>query len=202
MKLENFSDLYFVAAVFVPGFIYTGVVANFIPARSAKEKDLLFLRYLTATAFNYAICSPLIYLLGYGVIFTNRPVAQAFTWFAILFVVPVILAMGRAWIIQKDSLGWFYRLIELRPINPNPTGWDWIFTRIDPCFVLITLNDGGVIAGFFGAQSMASSDTERRDIYIEQVCEVPEDGGPWQPLEKSLGIHIDAAKIAYIEFRR
>ena len=202
MKLETFSDLYFVAAVFVPGFIYAGVVANFIPARTAKEKDVLFLRYLTATAFNYAICSPLIYLLGYGVIFTNRPVAQAFAWFAILFVVPVVLAMGRAWMIQNDSLEWFYRLIELRPINPIPTGWDWIFTRIDPCFVLITLNDGGVIAGWFGARSMASSDTERRDLYLEQVYRIPDDGGPWQHVEKSLGIYLDAAKITHIEFRR
>ena len=202
MKLENFSDLYFVAAVFVPGFIYTGVVANFIPARSAKEKDLLFLRYLTATAFNYAICSPLIYLLGYGVVFTNRPVAQAFAWFAIVFVVPVVLAMGRAWIIQNDSLGWFYRLVELRPIGPVHTGWEWIFAKIDPCFVLITLNEGGVIAGFFGEGSAASSDPERRDIYIEQVYRIPDDGGPWQQVEKSLGIYIDAAKIAHIEFRK
>jgi len=57
------------------------------------------------------------------VIFTNRPVAQAFAWFAILFVVPVVLAMERAWMIQNDSLEWFYRLIELRPIGPVPTGW-------------------------------------------------------------------------------
>jgi hypothetical protein len=31
MKLEDFSNLYFVVSVLVPGFIYSGVVANFIP---------------------------------------------------------------------------------------------------------------------------------------------------------------------------
>jgi hypothetical protein len=122
MKLEDFSNLYFVVSVLVPGFIYSGVVANFIPLRRSKEKEVLLLRYLTATAFNYAICSPLIYLLTFGLIFSTRPIWQAFCWFAIVFVVPVILAACHARIIQKDGLGWFYRLLGLRPISPIPTG--------------------------------------------------------------------------------
>jgi hypothetical protein len=31
MKLEDFPNLYFVVSVLVPGFIYSGVVANFVP---------------------------------------------------------------------------------------------------------------------------------------------------------------------------
>jgi hypothetical protein len=68
MKLENLFNLFFVVSVFVPGFIYSGVIANFIPSRRTKGKEALLLRYLTATAFNYAIWSPLIYLLYYQVI--------------------------------------------------------------------------------------------------------------------------------------
>jgi hypothetical protein len=36
MKLEDFSNLYFVVSVLVLGFIYSGVVANFIPMRRSK----------------------------------------------------------------------------------------------------------------------------------------------------------------------
>jgi Family of unknown function (DUF6338) len=201
MKLQDFSNLYFVVSVLVPGFIYSGVVSNFVPMRRSKEKEVLLLRYLTATAFNYAICSPLIYLLTFGLIFSTRPIWQAFCWFAIIFIVPVILAVGHARIIQKDGLGWFYRLLGLRPISPIPTGWDWIFSTTDPCYVLITLNDGTEIAGYFGGRSMASSEPEHKDIYIEQVYKMPEDGGTWEAVEGSLGMHIDGTNIAYIEFR-
>ena len=202
MKLEDFSNLYFVVSVLVPGFIYSGVVSNFVPVRRSKEKEVMLLRYLTATAFNYAICSPLIYLLTFGLMFSTRPIGQALCWFVIVFIVPVILAAAHARIIQKDGLGWFYRLLGLRPISPIPTGWDWIFSTTEPCFVLITLNDGTEIAGYFGVRSMASSEPEHKDIYIEQVYTVPEDGRDWEPVEGSLGMHIDGTKIAYIEFRR
>ncbi len=202
MKLEDFSNLYFVVSVLVPGFIYSGVISAFIPIRAHKERELILLRYLTATAFNYAICSPLIYLLAFGIAFPNRAVWQALCWFFIIFIAPVILAMVRAWIVQQDGLRWFYHLFGLRSISPIPTGWDWIFSTTDPCYVLITLSDGTEIAGYFGRRSMASSDPERKDIYIERVYTVPADRGPWEEVERSLGMHVDGSHIAYIEFRR
>lgn len=201
MKLEKFANLYFVVSVLIPGFIYTGVVGSFIPSRGAKEKEILLLRYLTATAFNYALCSPLIYLLAFGLIFPTRPAGQAFCWFSIVFISPVILAVVRARIVQKDGFRWLYTLLGLRPISPIPTGWDWIFSTTDPCFVLVTLADGTEIAGYFGTRSMASSEPEHKDIYIERVYKVPTDGAPWQQVEGSLGMHIDGTKIAYIEFK-
>jgi hypothetical protein len=120
MKLEYFSNLYFVASVLVQGFIYSGVVANFIPMRRSKEKEILLLRYLIATAFNYALCSPLIYLLTFELIFPTRPIWQALCWFAIIFIVPVILAVAHARIVQKDGLSWLYRLLGLCAISQIP----------------------------------------------------------------------------------
>jgi len=202
MKLEVFSDVYFVISVLVPGFIYSGVVTAFVPLRANRERDTLLLRYLTATAFNYGICSPLIYLLVVGHIFSAHPARQALCWFFILFMAPVLLATMRAKIIQSDGLGWLYRLIGLRAISPIPTGWDWVFSTADPCFVLVTLTDGTEIAGYFGRRSMASSDPERKDIYLETVYKVPKNGRPWVAVPGSLGMHIDGALIAYIEFRK
>jgi CDP-diglyceride synthetase len=200
VKLENFADLYFVVAVFVPGFIYCGVISTFVPLRALKERESLLLRYLTATAFNYAILSPLIYLLVIGYK-PDNPVAQSVAWFFILFVSPVVLAMVRAKIIQRNGLGWFYERLGLRAISPIPTGWDWIFSTTDPCFVLITLIDGTEIAGYFGKKSMASSDPDHKDIFIQLVYTVPANGGPWVALPGSLGVHIDGAQIGYMEFR-
>lgn len=201
MKLEDFADLYFVVAVFVPGFIYCGVISTFVPLRALPEKESLLLRYLTATAFNYAIQSPLIYLLVAGQILVKHPFWQALVWFCILFVTPVALGMIRAKIIQHDGLGWLYEWLGLRAISPIPTGWDWIFSTTDPCFVLVTLTDGTEIAGYFGKKSMASSDPDHKDLFLQHVYTVPADGSPWVPVQGSLGMHIDGAQIAYIEFK-
>jgi hypothetical protein len=200
MKLEGVSDLYFVLAVFVPGFVYNGVLRQFVPLRETTLKEALVLQLLTATAFNYALCSPLIYLLF------SRPAllgttGRAAAWFVIIFVSPILLAILRAVILQHAALGWLSRLLRLKPISPIPTGWDWVFGRTNPCFVLITLTDGTEIAGYFGQNSMASSDPDRKDIYIETLYTVPDDGGPWVMVEGRLGMHVDGHQIAFIEFK-
>lgn len=48
---------------------------------------------------------------------------------------------------------------------------------------------------------MASSDPDRKDLYIEKVYKVPADDGPWTEVEGTLGMHIDGAQISYIEFK-
>ncbi len=113
----------------------------------------------------------------------------------------MILALVRAWFVQNDSFGWFFELLMLTPINPIPTGWDWVFSGTGPCFVLVTLRDGKEIAGYFGHNSMASSDPNRRDIYIEKVYTVPSDGSRWAEVEGTRGMHIDGSQISRVEFR-
>lgn len=202
MEIKSAADLFYIVAVFVPGFIYNAVLLNFVPLRQNKETELILLRFLTITAISYAVSSPLIYLLIFKQFCQYQPVLQAFLWFFIIFLVPIILALIHAKIIQKDGLGWLYRWLDLRPINPVPTGWDWIFSRTSPCYLLVTLTDGTEIAGYFGTQSMASSDPERRDIYLEMVYTIPEDGGPWQEVDRSLGMYIANTQISSIEFRK
>jgi hypothetical protein len=199
MKLETITDLYFVMAIFVPGFVYDAVLSKFVPRHASAMREFVLLRLFTATAFNYAVCSPLIYLLVTGAVFV-KPVAQAITWLGIIFVSPIFLALIVALASQMGLLGSLSRYIRLRPISPIPTGWDWIFGRTDPCYLLVTLRNGSEVAGYFGRQSMASSDPTCRDLYLEEVFQVPPEG-PWQSVQRSSGVYIDGSQIAIIEFR-
>lgn len=132
MKIASLPELYLILAALVPGFIYNGVLTSFVPLRQNKERVVLTLRFLTITAVNYAVSSPLIYLLLAGSHAAGPPALRALAWFSIIFVVPVVLATIHAEIVQHDGFGWLYRLLRLRAINPIPTGWDWVFSRTDP----------------------------------------------------------------------
>ena len=200
MKFETVSDLYFIVAVFVPGFVFDAVISRFIPRHANPMRELVLLRLLTASAFNYAVCSPLIYLLATGSLLSWSPIGQAIAWLAIICLVPLLLALITAWASQQGLLAWFANRASLRSINPVPTGWDWIFSRTERCYVLVTLRDGRQIAGFFGKQSMASSDRERKDLYLERAFVMPTEG-PWQEVENSKGVYIDGSQISSIEFR-
>ena len=111
------------------------------------------------------------------------------------------MGVVRAIIITNDIGFNLYRLIKVKPISPIPTGWDWIFSRVDPCYVLVTLKDGSRIAGYLGSSSMASSDPDRKYLYIEKLYTIPEDGSDWVEFAGTLGIHISGDQISYIEFR-
>lgn len=94
------------------------------------------------------------------------------------------------------------RVFGLSLVHPTARSWDWVFHRVDPCFVLVTLKDGSQCAGYWGVnaagtQSFASSDPKERDLYISQVFEIS-DEGPWRPTPKS--IFIAAGEIRTVEF--
>jgi hypothetical protein len=198
MKLENVANLIFVLSIFVPGFIYHGTLRQFIPLHDSTKKETLLLKLLTATAFNFALCSPLIYFIIYDD--TSSIYFEIFIWFTIIFLIPAIFALIRAKMLQSTRPNFLWKKLGLRPINPIPTGWDWIFGRTGACFIIVTLRDGSVISGYFGGNSMASSDPDRRDIYIEKLYTIPDDG-PWVEVKGSLGIQVDGGQIAHIEFR-
>lgn len=177
MKFDTSQDIFIVISFFIPGFIYDSIIRNFVPLRRNKEKELQLLRFLTATAFNYALCSPLIYLLISGAIFRRSIVGQASTWLVILAVVPAVIALIHAKLVQRDGFAKIWQWLGLRSINPIPTGWERIFSRTEPCFVVVRMTDGSEVAGWFGERSLASSDTERKDIYLELVYRIDEDSG-------------------------
>lgn len=79
MKFESVENLYFIIAVFVPGFIYEAVLSKFIPRHLSTMRELVLLRLFSATALNYGVWSPLIYLLVTNSLFANSPSCQAIT---------------------------------------------------------------------------------------------------------------------------
>ena len=204
MKLESLENLYFVLAFVVPGFVYWNVLRQFVPLRPQSKDDNVLLTYAATTILMYSVWSPLIL----WIMATNTassliaaPAKSVIIFVSLVFVGPMVLAVIRAYMIQYDGDDWLCRKLRLRPVHPIPTGWDWKFSRTAPSYVIVTMQDGKAIAGWFGTKSMASSDPERRDLFLEQVFTIPADGSPWIATPGSDGVYIDGKQIANIEFR-
>lgn len=96
----------------------------------------------------------------------------------------------------KEFVAWIKRILN----KLIPTSWDYRFSKINEAeWVRVTLKDGTKIAGYFGANSFASSVESERDLYIEEmyytdICE------SWERLIPSRGILIKGEEIKYIEF--
>jgi hypothetical protein len=199
VKFDNATDLFFIVAVSVPGFVFNAVFTTFVPRHESRFREVMLLMLLTGSALNYAVCSPLIYLLVTRSLFTSSQLAAGVTWLLIIFVAPIALGLICASISQRRWLRVVYHRLRLRSIDPIPTGWDWKFSRTGPCYVLVTLRDQIELAGYFGDDSMASSDPAFRDLYLEKVYTIRDDG-QWVPREESKGVYIEGSQIIFVEF--
>lgn len=97
---------------------------------------------------------------------------------------------------------WLRRLLRRRHVTtgrPSPSAWDYFFDRTPPLFVLVTLSDGSTVTGRFGSRSFAAPGRGERDLYLESVYTVTNDGA-WTEVPWTAGIWIAGKEITHIEF--
>lgn len=179
-----------------PGLIVLFVRSLLITGKRPKTTDYV-VEYVIISTLYFAIFSPLIE----AAIAIEKPTWLRFSlWTALLAIGPGILGLLLGAGTQK---GWWRALfgkLGLSVVNSYPTGWDWVFGRLNaPVYVLVTLQDGSRVAGLFGFGSLAASTVEERDIYIDEIYDFSEDK-TWTPRSPKQGVLIPYRTIKYVEF--
>lgn len=199
MEISSLNTLFYTLAFVVPGFIIHFTYSIFVPQK-VEQIQFYFLRFLFFSAINYSIWSWLIYLIIQPDILEKYPRGTAASWWFIIFISPVLLGMLCGYLNKLELVRKALQKIGLNPIHVIPTGWDFKFSKIeDKTWVIITLKDGSTVAGLFGTKSFASSDPQERDIFVEEVFCI-NDEGKWESATRNNGILIRGEQIKYIEF--
>lgn len=119
-------------------------------------------------------------------------------WFAFIFVFPAMIGILLGLNIRK---GWAKRLIAkfgIATIHPVNSAWDWRFGQCEECWVIAVLKDGTKWYGYLSEKSFMSSDSNERDIFIDQVYQSEGEGTPWTARQS--GVWIAHAEIQSLEF--
>ncbi|MCP1561891.1 UNVERIFIED_ORG: uncharacterized membrane protein YbhN (UPF0104 family) [Methylobacterium sp. SuP10 SLI 274] len=195
--LKDLNNIYLIAAFIIPGLIISYMRSRFITGRMEKFSDAA-LGYLTLTLVYYGFALPLV---GWILTFEQGPV-KTLLWWSLLIAGPVVFGLVLGVATQREWLRWIANKLRLRMVHNTPTSWDWRFSNCQNArFVMVTLSDGSSVAGIFGTGSFASTDPAERDIYIEELMDVGEDGS-WSYREEPAGVLILAKEIRYIEFKK
>ena len=64
---------------------------------------------------------------------------------------------------------------------------------------MVTLKSGEQVAGLFGSNAFASSDSGERDLFIEEEYDVDE-SGQWQARREKVGVLISQGEMKFVEF--
>lgn len=191
---ENF---YLILVFIVPGVIALFVRSKFITGRAPSTAEN-FLTFLVLSLIYYSFT---IFFIQRALAVTSPWLAKSAIWILLVLVGPAIFGLVLGIAAQKEWGAWLANKFDLSIVHIIPTAWDWRFGRMprDGMFAMVTLTNGDRVAGLFGTNSFASSDTDERDLYLEEEYVVNEKG-QWEERPEKVGILIPAREIRYIEF--
>jgi hypothetical protein len=194
--LKDMNNLYMIAAFVVPGLVITYVRSQFISGRMEKISDAVLV-YFALTIIYWGMAIPFVFFiiqLGPGVL-------KLALWWSIIIVGPAIVGLLLGVSAQRGWIRWIAIKLRLRIVHGTPTSWDWRFANCPRAsFVMVTLADGSTVAGIFGTGSFASTEPTERDLYIEEIMDVADDGS-WVYRKEVSGILITAKEIRFVEFK-
>jgi Family of unknown function (DUF6338) len=181
----------------VPGIVILSVRAKFIVGRipSLKEDALAF---VVVSLIYYSITIPFIepswFINGSGG-------ARLWSWILLILGGPALFGLILGISSQMEWAEWLADKFGLSIVHVIPTAWDWHFSKLPRggLFIMVTLTNGSTVAGHFGSNSFASSDTKERDLYLEEEYQISKSGN-WERRPERVGILIPAREIRHIEF--
>ena len=188
------DNIFLVVAFSIPGLIILFVRSKFLTGKISSENPLIY--YFAVSSIYYILAwltvnSPFVQQLDY-----QNPWHMLF----LLLLGPIVFGFLAGYSSRKGYIRGLVRRAGLGTLtHPIPAAWDWKFTDMKEEWVLVTLKDGTRFAGFFGEKSFASSDPQKRDMYIQWVYDLDKDDN-WVYPKSEKGLLISAGEIRTIEF--
>jgi hypothetical protein len=209
VTLSGLDVLIYTITFLVPGYVLHSTLAA-LASHKPVESDLAFLRFLTLGAVHNAPWAALFYLL-FRPHLDSRDEAQAYfrdhapmvsvIWLAVVLLSPFLAGIAYVHLRRAGMAAWAWKTLRLKPLDPTATAWDFGFERgWRDLYVGVTLTDGTVVYGRFGARSNASSGVAGRDMHIEEVWEVDEADGHWYLSPDATSVTITGDSIQSVTF--
>lgn len=199
----TFEALLVLILFVLPGFILMRVITKARP--HSETSDFRFI--VSAILFGTIVHA----IFGWWTIdvylsYTAETLSEDGFWSFYLWFVGVILVAPTifGFVLGKlAEVAWIDNLLVMFGLSVSdrmPTAWDEVFGSGKGYWIIVELNDGRKLGGFYSTNSFVSASPNPRDIYIEQVWEVGEDDNFLYQIEPDEGIWIEGAQIRLLKF--
>jgi hypothetical protein len=198
---ESLTAVFLLIVFLVPGFVWRTVEGQFVYLDKRLEWEKFAFGLLTRSTFVYLPFSSLIYAGYKGNWLDTHPLWTAIAALTFIAVIPCIYGFLWGVACQGNGVRSFIRHLAPEPSERGDyrTAWDYLFSTIRPCWVVVTLKNGNKIYGYLSPASYFSSDAEDRDMYISHVLHLT-DSGKFKFAEGTLGVYVKADEVSLIEF--
>lgn len=186
--LELNKVLLFVAFI-MPGFIAIKAYELFAVGSERRSTSEQLIDAISYSCINYVLWLPAVYLIESG------EIRNVHLWLYVLFYLLVLF-------VSPVAISYFWIRVRVRRFKEHPIKkpWDYVFSSLEPHWVLVTLKSGEKIGGYYGPESFASSSPAPEQIFLQNSWVINDDGGFDRIKDTSAGILILSSEILYLEF--
>lgn len=200
LRPETFE---FFARYLLAGFIVISVRSRLTASRSPKPGEILL------DAVVLSLINQVVFLGGRAVLESTRlwtaspqgtsSGINSLSFYLEILIFPVLLGIVIGRLAGSGTVGFVLRRLSMPGTHPIAEAYDFAFAGgQQKGFVILTFEDGTVIFGYFGDLSLAASDENRSDIYLESLYTVEED--QWMQADPPRAAWISLSGIRSIEF--
>ncbi|NUB46072.1 hypothetical protein GEU84_016865 [Fertoebacter nigrum] len=201
----------FFARYFLAGFILASVRARYVIGEKPRSSDVIYEAVILSLLNQLIFQSISAGTQWFRPALIGSPVAdwlyqsgEHFAFQLEILLLPAVLGLLSGLILRMEWNTPILTRLAMPIIHPTVRAYDYAFGDITTDrFVIITYADGTMIYGYFGENSLASSASDRGDIYIERLYDVYE--GVWTPTvppKSALLLLKDLRSIEFIEPER
>jgi hypothetical protein len=193
MNLQSSHDIVYFVLFFIPGFIMLKIYGMLV----ATDKFDFSSGLLEAVAFsciNYALCSPIIlmaikndwFIINFSLFFVSI--------ILIILVIPIVLVLLYVNILKSEWAA------KNKMLDVHKSSWDFVFSKGQSNWVIVTLKSGNKIGGKYRVGSFASSHPNK-DIYLSEVWKLKAKTFEFERVvDRTSGMLILEGEILSIEF--
>lgn len=192
---ENYA---FVARSFLAGYVIIICRSYFIVGSKPKLTEVL------VQAIIFSLLNQFVFFLIDG------PLAHWKLWTEAslkiklateVLALPACLGIGMGWLASRQCISERFRRLSIPVMHPIERAYDYAFAqKRTPGFVIVTYEDGTVVRAYFGPESLASSDPDRSDLYLERLYSVDDSSNQWKEMQPGRSGYISLKGVRSIEF--
>lgn len=186
LELLELNKLLLFVAFVMPGFIAIKAYELFAVASERKSTSEQLIDAMSYSCINYVIWLP----VAYAVELRNVHFwLYVIFYILVLFVSPVLI-----------SYLWVKVRVKKLSLHPIQKPWDYVFSRRQRYWIIVTLKSGEKVGGLYDSKSFASSYPAPEQIFLQNSYIINKYKCLEREKEGSAGILILSSEIIYLEF--
>lgn len=195
MTINSIEIVVYTAYFLLPGYIINEIIRTIVPEKRLLDAEKVL------RSIGYSIFELAVWYWLFNIIKAN--IYGNLYWLVLIIIVlftSVVLGITIGLIRKFNPIRKLLLKLKISAEHIIPTAWDYKFSELQEGRKLtVALNDGTFIRGVFYNKSMASSDDNYRDIFLEQVY-VLDENNIWKIVEDTDGVWIAPNIIKWISF--